>query len=339
MKGQKVMMLIGLFSLLSAVLIPILGPALGGMIVGGALLGIAALSLIYPYFRPAPTFLPLAQNWSQLYEKGELPVVSGRKESIDEIAATLIGGKGVKMHPMLIGKSGVGKTETAKAFVEAIARGDYPALAGKQVFYFNTADIVNNKEMFGSGNKILSQLSKAVGAHRENMIFIFDEIHLACQDRETSVIADQLKTMLDPGNNDGFPYVIGITTEEEFARDIYQRHSAFARRFHRIPIASTSPEETAEILGSSALRNGAHLILEKGALKSLVEKTEKAFEKRGRAGSFPQSLGCVHPEDGRGAKVRARAEGRKNLQTALLPQSPRGSGSRGAAASLHRQER
>ena len=120
MKGQKVMMLIGLFSLLSAVLIPVLGPALGGMIVGGALLGIAALSLIYPYSRPAPTFLPLAQNWTQLYEKGQLPVVSGRKESVDEIAATLIGGKGVKMHPMLIGKSGVGKTENG----ESSRRGD-----------------------------------------------------------------------------------------------------------------------------------------------------------------------------------------------------------------------
>lgn len=294
MKGQKIMMLIGLFSILSAVLIPILGPALGGLIVGGTLLGIAALSLIYPYFRPAPTFLPLAQNWTQLCENGQLPVVGGRKGSVDEIAATLIGGKGVKMHPMLIGKSGVGKTETAKALVEAIARGEYPELAGKQVFYFNTADIVNNKEMFGGGNKILSQLSKAIGAHRHNMVFIFDEIHLACQDRETSVIADQLKTMLDPGNKDGFPYVIGITTEEEFARDIYHRHSAFARRFHRIPIASTTAEETEEILGTSLLRHGAHLIVEKGALTSLINKTEAAFANRAQpAASLKVLDGCI----------------------------------------------
>ena len=148
--------------------------------------------------------------------------------------------------------------------------------------------------MFGSGNKILAQLSKAIGGHRDNMIFIFDEIHLACQDRETSVIADQLKTMLDPGNKDGFPYVIGITTEEEFARDIYQRHSAFARRFHRIPIASTSPEETAEIIGSSALRNGAHLVIEKEALKTLVEKTEEAFKGRAQpAASLKVLDACI----------------------------------------------
>lgn len=275
-KGQKIMMLISLFSMMTAILLPVLGPELGGMIIGGVLLGIIALSLIYPLVRPAPSQINLGQNWTKLYNEGNLPVVDGRKHIVDELAETLIANRDVKTHPMLIGKTGVGKTETVKALVEGIERGDYPELKGKRVFYFNMADLVSNRDMFGSGNKIISQIREKIGRHADDIILIFDEIHLACQKKGKTAIADQLKTMLDPGNK-GFSHVIGITTEEEYYRDIFVDHSAFARRFKTIKVGNTTDEETLGILNNSLLKQAPKLILEKKLVSTLLDKTKEQF--------------------------------------------------------------
>jgi len=276
MKGHKIMMLISLFTLLSGVLLPVLGPALGGMILGGMILSIAALSIIYPYFRPAPSYLPAAENWTQQIQQGNLVAAGGRKESLNEIARTLIASKNAKTHAMLLGKTGVGKTETAKAFAAAVEQGDYPELKGKKVFYINTADLVNSSEMFSSGNKILSRISQAMGRHREKFILVMDEIHLACQKKEHSAISEQLKTYLDAGK-ESFPYVIGITTEEEFYRDIYVNNAAFARRFKRISIENTEDSETLKILNHSLLKQAPKTILEPNAVQTLLKKTQDAF--------------------------------------------------------------
>lgn len=272
MKSQKVMMLLSLFTMLTALLVPIIGAELSAIIIGGTLLFITALSLIYPYFQPMPTYLPKAVNWSDQAQDGLFHTAQGRKEILDDIANTLISSKKVKTHPMLIGKTGVGKTQTVKAFVQALERGDYPELQGKKVFYINTADLINGEGMFESSNSILFKISEAMGRHREDIILIFDEIHLACQDRSTVVIGEQLKTLLDDGPN-SFPHVIGITTEEEFYRDIYVNHSAFARRFKRINIENTGPSETQEILYSHYLKESPHTLLDQNALPHLLSKT------------------------------------------------------------------
>ncbi|MES2273959.1 MAG: AAA family ATPase [Chlamydiota bacterium] len=274
-KSQKIMLLLTLFSLLSTLLLPILGAALVGMIVGSSLLAIAALSILYPYFKPPASKLPRAENWTQQLNQGNLFVADGRKGTLDEIAQTLIASKEVKTHVMLIGKTGIGKTETAKAFVQAVERGDYPELKGKQIFYLNAADLLSETE-FSGANKILSQLSEAMGRHREKMILVIDEIHMVCQKRENVVLSDQLKTFLDPGK-ENFPYVIGITTEEEYFREIHANQAAFARRFKRIPIENTGDAETLKILSNAFLRQAPKTLLEQGALQMLLQKTKVAF--------------------------------------------------------------
>ncbi len=275
-KGQKIMMLMSLFTMLTGILVPVVGAALCGMILGATLLSIAALSLIYPYFRPTPSILPQGENWTQACQKGLLPAADGRKESLNEIAQTLISSKNAKTHVMLLGKTGVGKTETAKAFAQAVERGDYPELKGKKIFYFNTADLVNGSEMFNNGNKILSRISQEMGRHRENFILILDEIHLACQKKERTDIGEQLKTYLDNGKQN-FPYVIAITTEEEYYRDIYVNHAAFARRFKRITIQNTEDAETVKILNRFLLKQAPKAILEPNAVPTLLKMTKEAF--------------------------------------------------------------
>ncbi len=276
MRAQKIMMLISLFAMLSSLLIPVAGPALVGMILGGTLLGIAALSLIFPLIKPTPSEIPCGENWTKECQLGRLTDIAGRKKEVDAIADVLISSTRAKTHPMLIGKSGVGKTETLKALVHAIERGEYPELKGKRIIYFNTADLVNNSEMFQHGNRILSRIKDAIGRYGDRFILVFDEIHLACQKKEQSAIGDQLKTMLDPGTG-SFPHCIGVTTEEDYYKDIYRNHAAFARRFKRINIEKTNPDETLQIICSTFLRTAPKTLLDPGALRQVVEKTEAAY--------------------------------------------------------------
>ena len=266
--------ILALFLAALAALSPTIGASSSALLAGALIAAFCAISLLSVYFQPIPFFLPEAENWTKQFQQGELRVAGGRKSSIDEIAHTLIASKKMKVHPMLIGKSGIGKTQTIQALVQTIEQGDYPELKGKKIFYINTANLVGA----GAGGKILSRISEAMGRHREKIILVLDEVHLACQKREGSAIGEQLKTLLDDGNRN-FPYVIGITTEEEFYRDIYVNNSAFARRFKRINIENTDESETLEILNNFLLQQAPATLLENNALSALFQKAQAAYSK------------------------------------------------------------
>lgn len=267
-KSQKIMMLLSFFSMIMTVVLPVLGGPSGGLIIGGVLLGIVALSVIWPLVKPRTTYLPgNAENWTQQIQHGAL-VSSGRQESLNVMADALT----MNRHVMLVGPSGVGKSLTAKAFAQAIERGDYPALQGKVVFRINTADIVGHQASFlGGGNQILKKISTIMGRHRNEIILVLDEIHMACKNKET--IADQLKTCLD--EQGAFPHVIGITTKREYCEYVKNNH-AFARRFDVVEIRDMDAQETLRILGDALLRSPSRPIVEQGALECIYETSCKA---------------------------------------------------------------
>lgn len=327
-KAQKILMLLTLFTTMSTILIPLLGAEMASIILGGTLLTISALSIIYPYIKPASAKLPRAENWSQQYREGNLLTSGGRKATLDEIAKTLISSKLAKTHVMMIGKTGIGKTETAKAFVEAVERGDYPELKGKEIHYFNTAELLGSTEMFSNANKILSQISEAMGKHRENYILIFDEIHMACQKKENSVLSEQLKTLLDAGK-ENFPYVIGITTEEEFLREIYVNNAAFARRFKCIALENTDDVETIKILNNVFLKQAPTAFLAPDALQTLLQKTKMGLgQEAAQPGSSLKILSqCIKRiETPKKSTLAARIEKLRNQLQAIHSEAAVGHG-------------
>ena len=277
-KGQKILVLLTLFSTVTAILVPVIGASLAGQLIGGSLLAIAGISLIYPHIRPAPSKLPLGENWTKQVKEGLLTVSQGRGAILNQMAETLLGNhRGAKMYPMLIGKTGVGKTETAKAFAAAVERGDYPDLQGKQVIYFNCADLVNNKDSFSSGNKSLENILREIGPHQEKYILVLDEIHLLCQKREEAMLSDQLKTILDDEKG-RLPYLIGITTEEDFARDIHGAHFAFARRFREILVENTTDADTFSILVRALFKWAPDAVVEREAFDTLIQEAQNLGE-------------------------------------------------------------
>lgn len=263
-KFQKISMLLSLFSMITTMILPVLGAATGGLIVGGTLFSIAALSAIWPFIKQKPTRLPAnAENWTKQVQRGGF-VAQGRKGSLDEIANILK----MNRHAILVGPSRVGKSLTAKAFVQAIERGDYPELKGKVVFRINTTDIIGQQASFlGGGNNILNKISEAMGRHRNDIILVFDEIHMACKNNEK--IADQLKIFLDEGGE--FPHVIVITTEEEYK--YVKDNNAFSLRFDRVDIENTSQDETLKILSDTLLRSRSKPLIKDGVLEQVYKKS------------------------------------------------------------------
>ena len=286
LKSQKLMMLFAYFSMLSAVILPLLGAVTGGLIMGGTLLSIAALSIIWPYIKPKPTHLPAnAENLTKLVRKGGF-VAEGRKESLDEIANILK----MNRHAILVGEPRVGKSVTALAFAQAIERSDYPELKGKVVFRINTADLIGLKaSSIGGGNNILNRISAEMGRHRDDIILVLDEIHMACKNNEK--IADQLKTFLDEGGE--FRHVIGITTTKEY--DLHVKdNNAFSLRFDKVDIENTNQDETLKILSDTVLASYSKPLIKKGALDHIYEKSCKIKDAPQPATSRRRSKQCIN---------------------------------------------
>ncbi len=271
MKESKLMSLFYAFGSLSSILLPVLGAELAGACVGGALLSIAGLSLIFEKIRPPSTYLPRGDNWTREYRNGALEVGEARKPTLDRVAKVLISAQTKKRFPLLIGPSGIGKTEVIKSLVEAIERGDYPELQGKTVVYFNTANLLQHYDGMGGGNTILKQIRDRMGRHADRFILVFDEIHnleKRADDHSPQILGEQLKTLLDPGSH-GYPYVIGLTTQEDFDATI-ARNRALVRRFEQIPVTRASSPETVGILQNAYLRHAPHLHLAPDALPHLA---------------------------------------------------------------------
>lgn len=276
-KGQRFFTLLSLFGVLSAALLPLLGPAIAAPLVAGILLFLAGLSLIYPYIKPMPHRIPKAVNWTLKLEQGSRAAIVN-ENTLKRIERAIVRGQNlkVKTHPMIIGKSGIGKSEAAFAFTDAIYRGKYPKLKGKTVFYINSADLLSGNNRM-EGNKELQRISEALGRHRKNVILIFDEIHILCQ-KKNNVLAEQLKTMLD--GEDGFPHVIGITTQEEFCRDILSYNTAFARRFEKINIENPQDNADAQIhqiLNRTLMQKAPTALMDKNCIAELHKQTITEF--------------------------------------------------------------
>jgi len=285
-KSQKIMLLVSMISMLTAIVLPLLGPVAGGLIIGGTMLAITALSVIWPYIKPRTTHLPgNAENWTKQVQNGVI-TAEGRKESLDEIANIMK----MNRHAILVGPPRVGKSLTAKAFAQAIERGDYPELAGKTVFRINTTDIAGHQASFlGGGNNILYKISEAMGRHRDDIILVLDEIHMACKNNEK--IADQLKTFLDEGGD--FPHVIGITTEKEYIKHV-KNNIAFSLRFDRVDIKNTNRDETLKILANAVLRSRSSVFVKEGALEQIYNKSCETAQAPQPASALKILKQCIH---------------------------------------------
>lgn len=264
-KQWQFMKLSSLFTLLASVFSIFLAPARVAMATGSTLLGIAGLSFIYPKIKVDPADLQDAEN---LTPQKDLPAASGRISTLNAIADILE----TRGRPLLLGKSGVGKTTTIKAFARAVKEGKYPKLIGKKVFRINMGKVVASFDPMSGQNIYLDELKKRVNA---SCILVFDEIHMIAHPKYEA-LCNQFKDYLDP---QGFPFVIGVTTEEEYFRDIAGKHKALARRFTNLSLKNTTYKQTVAILEQYMRKVAPEIVLEDYIIEYLLYKTQITFGK------------------------------------------------------------
>ena len=194
-----------------------------------------------------PSGHPLAQfgaDLTQLARDGKVDPVIGRDREIDRVIQILSRRK--KNNPILIGEAGVSKSAIVEGLALRIARGEVPAtIAGKRIFSLDVSALVAGTKFRGEFEERMQQLLDLLRRSRDTIVFI-DEIHTIVGAGSTQGSLDTAN-ILKPALARGELQTIGATTLDEYRTDI-ESDTALERRFQRVLVEPTTPEQTLGIL-------------------------------------------------------------------------------------------
>lgn len=261
-------------------------------------------------------------------EENKLDPIVGREKEIERIAQILSRRK--KNNPILIGEPGVGKSAIAEGLaLRIIKRQVSRVLFGKRVVTLDLASIVAGTKYRGQFEErmkaILNELSQV-----NNVILFIDEIHTIVGAGGATGSLDAAN-MLKPALARGEIQCIGATTLDEY-REYIEKDGALERRFQKVMVDPTTPEETVEILNKikGKYEDYHNVIYTSEAIEACVKLTmryvtdrclpDKAIDALDEAGSrvhisnikVPDRISLVEKqiEDARAEKLAAV----KNLQ-------------------------
>ncbi len=236
--------------------------------------------------------------------EGRLDPVVGREEEIERLAQILSRRK--KNNPVLIGEPGVGKS----AIVEGLAlritqRKVSRILFDKRVIGLDMAGMVAGTKYRGQFEErikaVLDELSK-----NPDIILFIDEIHTIVGAGGAPGSMDAAN-ILKPALARGEIQCIGATTLDEYRQNI-EKDGALERRFQKVMVEPTTPEETLEILRNVKEKYETHhnVNYTDEALRACVELTEryvsdrnfpdKALDALDEAGSRVHITNIIVPE-------------------------------------------
>lgn len=211
-------------------------------------------------------------------EENALDPIVGRDREIERLAQILSRRK--KNNPVLIGDPGVGKSAIVEGLaMRIIQRKVSRVLFDKRIVTLDLASIVAGTKYRGQFEErmkaILNELSK-----NENIILFIDEIHTIVGAGGATGSLDAAN-MLKPSLARGEIQTIGATTLDEYRQHI-EKDGALERRFQKVMVDPTSPEETMEILNNIKARYEDHhnVHYTQEALKGCVHLTQRYISDR-----------------------------------------------------------
>ncbi len=211
-------------------------------------------------------------------EEGKLDPIIGRDREIERLAQILSRRK--KNNPVLIGEPGVGKSAIVEGLaLRIIQKKVSRVLFGKRVISLDMASIVAGTKYRGQFEErikaILNELNK-----NPNIILFIDEIHTIVGAGGAAGSLDAAN-MLKPALARGEIQCIGATTLDEYRQNI-EKDGALERRFQKIIVEPTTPEETLQILKNIKGRYEDHhnVIYTDDALEACVKYTERYVNDR-----------------------------------------------------------
>ena len=237
--------------------------------------------------------------------EGRLDPVVGRETEIERLAQILSRRK--KNNPVLIGEPGVGKS----AIVEGLAlrinqRKVSRVLFNKRVIGLDMAGMVAGTKYRGQFEERIKAVLDELQKNPDIILFI-DEIHTIVGAGGAPGTMDAAN-MLKPALARGEIQCIGATTLDEYRKNI-EKDGALERRFQKVIVEPTTPEETLEILNQvkSKYEDHHNVIYTDEALKACVELTEryvsdrnfpdKALDALDEAGSRVHISNIIVPEE------------------------------------------
>jgi ATP-dependent Clp protease ATP-binding subunit ClpC len=195
--------------------------------------------------KETPTLAQYSRDLTQMAAAGKLDPVIGREEEIERVIQVLC--RRTKNNPVLVGKSGVGKTAVAEGLAQAITDKKVPdILLGKKVLALDLPAIVAGTKYRGEFEQRLKKVADEITAAKRNIILFIDEIHTLAEagGAEGSIDADDI---LKPALARGDLQVIGATTAKEY-KEFIEKDVTLDRRLHPILIDEPDSKETIQIL-------------------------------------------------------------------------------------------
>jgi len=211
-------------------------------------------------------------------EENLLDPIIGRDKELERIAQILSRRK--KNNPILIGEPGVGKSAIAEGLASRIVnRHVSRALFGKRIFTLDLASIVAGTKYRGQFEERMKAILNELEKHPEIILFI-DEIHTIVGAGNASGSLDA-SNMFKPALARGDIQCIGATTLDEYRTHI-EKDGALERRFQKIIVEATSPDETISILQNIKERYEDHHLVKytDEALKACVLLTNRYMSDR-----------------------------------------------------------
>ena len=147
---------------------------------------------------------------------------------------------------LLVGKPGIGKTALVEGLAYRIQTNQVPdAIAGWKIIKINLPALLGKMVVDGVEVSKLQLLISELDNVEKTILFI-DEVHLLVAHNNGSLDLD-FANMLKPYLDRGRILMIGATTSEEYEQYIL-RDRAFVRRFIKINIEESKPEDVVKIL-------------------------------------------------------------------------------------------
>lgn len=208
------------------------------------------------------------------------PVV-GREREIERVAQILSRRK--KNNPILIGEPGVGKSAIVEGLAQRIVEHHISRMLwDKRVIVLDLGAVVAGTKYRGQFEERMRAIMLELQKHPEVIVFI-DEIHTMIGAGSAAGTMDAAN-MLKPALSRGEVQCIGATTVDEYRKSI-EKDGALERRFQKVMVSPTTPEETLQILQNLKGRYEEHhnVRYTDEALTACVKLTERYISDR----SFP----------------------------------------------------
>lgn len=252
-----------------------------------------------------PALDKFGYDMTKAASEGRLDPVVGREKEIERLAQILSRRK--KNNPVLIGEPGVGKSAIVEGLaLRIVQRKVSRLLFDKRVIGLDMTGMVAGTKYRGQFEERIKAVLDELAKNPDIILFI-DEMHTIVGAGGAPGSMDAAN-ILKPALARGEIQCIGATTLDEYRQNI-EKDGALERRFQKVMVEPTSPEETLEILRQVKDKYEQHhnVAYTDEALEACVALTEryvsdrnfpdKALDALDEAGSRVHITNIVVPEE------------------------------------------